>query len=281
MQKNSIIIKFFISLILEIILIAIFLLLIFGLNINDLIKNNITETVKNTYLTLLYISLIFNLYYFSKDDFIAVFKIDKQKIIFFMKGLAVGTLFLLTLYSIELVNKLIEIKVFYFNPTLILKVTITSFLISLTEELLFRNFLFKNLSTNNNITTSMIISSYIYAQLHFLRFDLSFIRIILPIIGLFFVGMILSYCYYKKDFWYSVGLHFSWVMMISYTTQANMFMVNEKYILLSGGYYPIAGLLGIMLTIILLFAFIGHFFGRFTKIIIHNFFFLIAIIRNY
>lgn len=281
MQQTSVVIKFFISLVLEIILIAIFLLFTFSLNINDLITNNITETVKNTYLTLLYLSLICNLYYFSKDDFIDVFKINKQRIIFFIKGLTIGSLFLLTLYSIELLNKLIEIKYFYFDPILILKVVVTSFLIALTEELLFRNFIFKNLTKSNNLTKSMIISSYIYAQLHFLRLDLSFIRIIFPIIGLFFVGMILSHCYYKKDFWYSVGLHFSWVMMISYTTQANLFIVNEKYILLSGGYYPIAGLIGIMLTIILLFIFIRKFFGGFTKIVIHNLFFLITIIRNY
>jgi len=255
--KNSpikLIFCFFILLILEILFLSSSLILVFKISISDTInQKNIPDIAKYIYISMLYIFILSNLYFLDKVNFLSIFKIKIKNIQHFFSGFLLGFGFLIFLYTLETILKFIQIKQININPLLILQIFIFSFCIALVEELLFRNFIFRKLNEKYKAIPAFCFSSYIYAQLHFLRFDLNFIEIILPLIGLFFVGILLSYLFVKYSLWFSIGVHTIWIILISFTTQTSIFIVDKKYILFTGGYYPVAGIFGILLLLFMIF----------------------------
>lgn len=240
---------FFFLLIIEIVFISIILSFIFSLNLELILTpDKIPQYIQNTYVGLLYLSIISNLYLLDKNSFLSVFKISKNELRHFYKSYFYG---FLSLIFFSYINFLFGLSSFQksINFETIPTIFITSILIGFSEELLFRNFIFKNLSIDLSETKAIIISSYIYAQLHFLRFDLNLYQIITPLISLFLVGFILSTFYKKISFYYSAGLHSGWVFVISYINQSNILNHNKDYLFLSGGNYPPSGLICLIVMV--------------------------------
>jgi membrane protease YdiL (CAAX protease family) len=253
---NSIAFFFFLSLI-QIFIIAGLLIFGFSLKISDLTaQKNIPETAKLIYFISLYIFLLINLFLLDSKNFTNVFKISKKKIIFLFSGFLISSASLIVLYSLENTFNLININTFHIDSFLLIKCFILSLFVAIIEELVFRNFIFRKLFTSYSLKTSLIASSYIYGQLHFLKFDLKPEQILIPLTGLFFIGMILAYSFYKFDIWLSIGLHMGWVILISYTNQSGSFIPDKTHLLLTGGLYPIGGILGNLIVIILFFIFL-------------------------
>jgi len=245
---------FFILLILEILILSTSLIFAFNININDAIsQKNIPDIAKNIYVSVLYILVLANLYFLDKKNFIDVFKLKKQSAIYFFCGLSLGLIFLTVLYLIETIFNFIQIDQISINFLLIFKIFVLGFFVALLEELLFRNFIFRKLQENYKPITAFCVSSYIYSQLHFLRFDINFLEIILPLIGLFFTGIVFAYAFLKFNLWFSIGLHTAWIFLISFTTQISMFIIDKEYFIFTGGYYPVGGIFGILLILLMLF----------------------------
>lgn len=244
---------FFSFIVIQIILIALLLVSIFSINL-DLSFNTqkIPQYIQTTYIIFLYSCILFNLFYLDKENFLSVFKISKKDLKDLSKSFLYGFLSLISFYLLNtlLSFSFIEKSIYVYKIPIIF---VTSFLIGFSEELLFRNFIFKNLSLELSEKKSLIISSYIYAQLHFLRFDISLAQIVIPLINLFLVGYLLAYFYKKIGFWYSVGLHSGWVFVISYINQENTLVHDSNYLFLSGGNYPPSGLLCLIVLILTIF----------------------------
>jgi membrane protease YdiL (CAAX protease family) len=241
---------FFLLIIIEIVFISLILSFIFSLNLELIFTlDKIPQYIQNTYVGLLYLSIISNLYLLDKDGFLSVFKISKKELKYFFESNFYGFLSLILFIYINLLFGLLSVEK-SFNLEIIPIIFITSILIGFSEELLFRNFIFKNLNLDLSETKAIIVSSYIYAQLHFLRFDLNFYQIITPLISLFLIGFILSTLYKKIGFWYSVGLHSGWVFVISYINQSNILNHNNDYLFLSGGNYPPSGLICLFILLV-------------------------------
>lgn len=240
---------FFSFILIQIVFIALLLVNIFSINL-ELIFNTqkIPQYIQIIYIILLYSCILFNLFYLDKESFLSVFKISKKDLKYLSKSFLYGFLSLIIFYLLNtlICFSFIEKSIYIYKIPIIF---VTSFLIGFSEELLFRNFIFKNLSLDLSEKKSLIISSYIYAQLHFLRFDLSLYQIFIPIINLFLVGYLLAYLYKKIGFWYSVGLHSGWVFVISYINQENTLVHDIKYLFLSGGNYPPSGLICFVILI--------------------------------
>lgn len=107
------------------------------------------------------------------------------------------------------------------------------------EEILFRGFIFQSLLADLQTVSAICISSLFYSLLHFFKVKLlvtpgfqpfiGFIVIyqsfkdiavnfpaILPlIIGLFLVGVVLSYAYFRtKSLYLAIGIHAGWIFLI-------------------------------------------------------------------
>jgi membrane protease YdiL (CAAX protease family) len=254
--KSSVksILLFFFILIIQIVSLAAILIFSFKIELRNVLNSeNIPDLAKYLYLGFLYFFMLINLYLFDSNNFLAVFNLSKIKLINFAKGFLIAFISLLVLYFIEVFSGIIGVKYFTIKFALLTQIFIFSFIIALIEELLFRNFIFRKLKEDFSLITALIVSGYIYGQLHFLKFDISLKQIILPLTGLFFIGIILAFVFYHRDLWFSIGMHTAWIILISYTTQESLFMVNPEYSLLTGGYYPIGGVSGIFMAVILLY----------------------------
>jgi membrane protease YdiL (CAAX protease family) len=248
------ILLFFFSLLIQIIFLAGILIFAFQINLTDVLnQKNIPEPAKYLYLGFLYIFMLLDLYLFDRRNFLAAFYGSRDRLLYFAKGFAAAFFSLLFLYILEAGLGFIAVRPFMPDLMLLGQVAIFSLIIALVEELLFRNFIFRKLREAYSLNTALIISGYIYGQLHFLKFGLKLSEIILPLTGLFFIGVILAYTFHTRDLWFSIGMHTAWIILITYTTRESLFILNSDYNLLTGGYYPIAGLGGIIMSVILLF----------------------------
>ena len=246
---------FFSLLIIQVLFIALIIIFLFNLEFIDILKDNVSQNIKNIYFSLVYLSLIFNLNLLSEKPFQRLLKNPvKIKMLFqgFIVGFASIVFYYLALtYQSYFLFTAINVDYLLFGQILVL-----SFIIALTEELIFRDFLLRELLKKYSENKSLIISSYIYAQLHFLRFNLEIWQFIIPLISLFFIGLILSDGYLKKNIFYSIGIHWAWILIISYLNQTNILKINNiSY--LTGGYYPPSGLFAciiLFITVVVLFS---------------------------
>jgi len=107
------------------------------------------------------------------------------------------------------------------------------------EEIIFRGFILQNILKDTKVISAVLISSIFYSLLHFFKAELlvsrgfqpfigfvvvyhSFAHIVVEftdiyplIIGLFLVGIVLSYAYLQtKSLYLAIGLHAGWVFLI-------------------------------------------------------------------
>lgn len=231
---------FFILVLSQFVFIAITFIWILKINSDDLINDKVPQNIKNIYFAFMYICLLFNLKLLSDQPYIRILNL-KYKIKNILKGLLIGFA-TIGLYYIAL-TYLGYFNFVYnsFNFYLFIEITIISFFIAFLEEMIFRDFIFRELLKKYSANNSIIISAYIYAQLHFLRFNLHFYEIIIPLISLLIVGIILGKIYLSQNIFNSIGIHWGWIIYISYINQTQIFKVNHN-ILLTGGLYPPSGL---------------------------------------
>lgn len=112
-------------------------------------------------------------------------------------------------------------------------------LVGCIEEMLFRGFIFQSMLTDIRAVSAVFISSLFYSLLHFFKTKLpvspgiqpfigfivvyqsfkniivNFTAILPSVIGLFLVGVVLSYaCLRTKSLYLAIGLHAGWVFLI-------------------------------------------------------------------
>lgn len=228
---------------------------IFKINITDISNlNYLSNNIKIFYISGVYGSILLNIYivqkFYKKGISDLGIKLENNYIKYFLYGIIISTSLLIFQNILQLILKLSSFQIIYSkNITFIILFNIlVSFLFGFIEELLFRGFILQNLFEDFSKNVSIIVSSYIYAQLHFLRFDLSLKEIILPIIGLFLVGLVLSYAYLlTNSLWMSIGMHTGWIYLITITNQLQLLKFDQTKIIITGGYNPVSGLLGIFL----------------------------------
>lgn len=246
---------FFVFLILEFLFTFILIKIFFDISLADFfLEVNPSEKIKTFYIIFLYISIIANIYLVDSKNFKLIFY-EKNKLANFFKSWFYGFIILSFYFFINLILGFISINsnldyIFLFETSY--KFIFISFFVGFIEELLFRNFIFNNISKDTSLFKADIISAYIYSQVHFLNFSLGLKNIILPFIGIFILGRLLNKFYQKKGIFFSIGFHSSLVFIISVTNITNFFQIKEEYLLFSGGNSPLSGFLGILFVFILL-----------------------------
>ncbi len=159
----------------------------------------------------------------------------------------------------------------------IIKYALIGCLIGIMEEILFRGFVLQSFLESTSLPVAVCVCSLIYSMLHFFKADVfvstgfqpfvGFVTIVqffkpiffefskhLPaIIGLFLVGVVLSYAFIKtKSLYLSIGLHAGMVFMMK---ADGMFLVRvrEKLGWLFGDSKLVTGVLVWFLLIFILF----------------------------
>ncbi|MFN3533060.1 MAG: lysostaphin resistance A-like protein [Candidatus Brocadia sp.] len=121
----------------------------------------------------------------------------------------------------------------------LLKILLIAGLVGCIEEILFRGFILQGLLTDLQTASAICISSLFYSLLHFFKAKLlvspgfqpfigfiviyqsfkdivvNFTSILPYVIGLFLVGVVLSYAYFRtKSLYLAIGIHAGWIFLI-------------------------------------------------------------------
>ncbi len=181
----------------------------------------------------------------------------------FLLGLSLAVLSILIYYGIGLISGAWIIHMDYDSAgVIILKIVeyaLIACLIGVMEEIFFRGFLLQSFMENMSVPMAVFVCSLIYSVLHFFRADVfvstgfqpfvgfvtmaqffkpiffEFFKHLPAIIGLFLVGVVLSYAFIRtKSLYLSIGLHSGMVFMVKADT---MFLsrIREKLGWLFGG----------------------------------------------
>ena len=200
----------------------------------------------------------------------------------FLLGLSMAVLSILIYYGIGLISGAWIIHLDYDSAgVIILKIVeyaLIACLIGVMEEIFFRGFLLQSFMENMSVPMAVFVCSLIFSVLHFFRADVfvstgfqPFVGFVtmaqffkplffdlakhLPeIIGLFLVGVVLSYAFIKtKSLYLSIGLHAGMVFMVKADTMFILRMRKEQVLLFGSDSKLITGVLVWFLLIFILF----------------------------
>ena len=200
----------------------------------------------------------------------------------FLLGLSMAVLLILIYYGIGLISGAWIIHMDYDSAgIIILKIVeyaLIACLIGIMEEIFFRGYLLQTFQENMSLPKAVCVCSLIYSILHFFKADVivstgfqpfvgfttmaqffkpiffEFLENLPAIIGLFLVGVVLSYAFIKtKSLYLSIGLHAGMVFMVKADTMFISRMREEQVLLFGGGSKLITGVLVWFLLIFILF----------------------------
>ena len=185
-------------------------------------------------------------------------------------GMVLGFLLMAVGYSILIL--LGEIKFVSFNYDLksIILLFLLFIAVSLVEEMYVRGYVLKNLLKSFNPVISLIISSAIFALLHFFNPNVNYIALT----ELFIAGILLGISYvYTKNLWFPIALHLSWnffqVMFGFNVSGMDTYSLIEFEILennnINGGDFGFEGsYLSILFSLIMIY-FLWRYYKKFAK----------------
>ena len=97
----------------------------------------------------------------------------------------------------------------------------TTFFLVLTEELLFRGYIFQNIYRKNNSILVVLVSSLLFALAHFISYDFD----IIYFLNIFIAGILFCVMYIKtKSLWGSISFHFAWNVLSFNTSIEHNFL---------------------------------------------------------
>jgi len=200
----------------------------------------------------------------------------------FLLGLSMAVLLILIYYGIGLISGAWIIHMDYDSAgIIILKIVeyaLIACLIGIIEEIFFRGYLLQSFQENMSLPKAVCVCSLIYSILHFFKADVlvstgfqpfvgfttmaqffkpiffEFLENLPAIIGLFLVGVVLSYAFIKtKSLYLSIGLHAGMVFMVKADTMFISRMRKEQVLMFGSGSKLITGVLVWFLLIFILF----------------------------
>ena len=200
----------------------------------------------------------------------------------FLLGLSMAVLLILIYYGIGLISGAWIIHMDYDSAgIIILKIVeyaLIACLIGIIEEIFFRGYLLQSFQENMSLPKAVCVCSLIYSILHFFKADVlvstgfqpfvgfttmaqffkpiffEFLKNLPAIIGLFLVGVVLSYAFIKtKSLYLSIGLHAGMVFMVKADTMFISRVRKEQVLLFGGDSKLITGMLVWFLLIFILF----------------------------
>jgi membrane protease YdiL (CAAX protease family) len=242
------------------------------LEVEDVMRDYIAADTIIQYFDLIGIFLLLWILmkYVDKEPFINLGFSLKGKMKDIILGMVLGFLLMAVGYSILIL--LGEIKFVSFNYDLksIILLFLLFIAVSLVEETYVRGYVLKNLLKSFNPVISLIISSAIFALLHFFNPNVNYIALT----ELFIAGILLGISYvYTKNLWFPIALHLSWnffqVMFGFNVSGMDTYSLIEFEILennnINGGDFGFEGsYLSILFSLIMIY-FLWRYYKKFAK----------------
>jgi membrane protease YdiL (CAAX protease family) len=242
------------------------------LEVEDVMRDYIAADTIIQYFDLIGIFLLLWILmkYVDKEPFINLGFSLKGKMKDVILGMVLGFLLMAVGYSILIL--LGEIKFVSFNYDLksIILLFLLFIAVSLVEETYVRGYVLKNLLKSFNPVISLIISSAIFALLHFFNPNVNYIALT----ELFIAGILLGISYvYTKNLWFPIALHLSWnffqVMFGFNVSGMDTYSLIEFEILennnINGGDFGFEGsYLSILFSLIMIY-FLWRYYKKFAK----------------
>ena len=130
-----------------------------------------------------------------------------------LAGVIIGLIVMATGFFLLIVLNEINVQNFNLDLEEILLSIGVFMAVSISEELLCRGYIQRNLMYSFNNYIALIISSLLFALAHSFNPNLSWIALA----GLFGAGILLGLSYiYTKNLWFPISLHFSWNLFQAY-----------------------------------------------------------------
>jgi len=130
-----------------------------------------------------------------------------------LAGIIIGLIVMATGFFLLIVLNEINVQNFNLDLEEILLSIGVFTAVSISEELLCRGYIQRNLMYSFNNYIALIISSLLFALAHSFNPNLSWIALA----GLFGAGILLGLSYiYTKNLWFPISLHFSWNLFQAY-----------------------------------------------------------------
>lgn len=131
----------------------------------------------------------------------------------FLAGIIIGLIVMATGFFLLIVLNEIDVQNFNLDLEEVLLSIGVFTAVSISEELLCRGYIQRNLMYSFNNYIALIISSLLFALAHSFNPNLSWIALA----GLFGAGILLGLSYiYTKNLWFPISLHFSWNLFQAY-----------------------------------------------------------------
>ncbi len=189
--------------------------IIAGISFEDELQPTTTQSFILTIATLLATLIVLYLFmrFVEKRKFKELGLKIKDRGFDFLAGIIIGLIVMATGFFLLIV--LDEINVQNFNLDLQeMLLSIGVFMaVSISEELLCRGYIQRNLMYSFNNYIALIVSSLLFALAHSFNPNLSWIALA----GLFGAGILLGLSYiYTKNLWFPISLHFSWNLFQAY-----------------------------------------------------------------
>ena len=202
--------------------------IIAGISFEEELQETTTQSFILTLATLLATLIVLYLFmrFVEKRKFKELGLKIKDRGFDFLAGIIIGLIVMATGFFLLIV--LNEINVQNFNLDLeevLLSIGVFT-AVSISEELLCRGYIQRNLMYSFNNYIALIISSLLFALAHSFNPNLSWIALA----GLFGAGILLGLSYiYTKNLWFPISLHFSW----------NLFQANFGFNVSGQDFYSI------------------------------------------
>ena len=145
--------------------------------------------------------------YIDKEQIISIGLKIKNRSSDLWIGFTIGTIIMLFAFGIlEFLNEIQFQKIVFDIDEIILSVFLFIF-VSLTEEILFRGYILRNLMYSFNKYVALLISALIFAVAHGMNPNID----IIGLTNIFLGGILLGITYiHTKNLWFPIALHFSW-----------------------------------------------------------------------
>lgn len=184
--------------------------------------------------------------FWDKEKFMTLGFQTTNRLKEFLVGLGMGLLIMGSAYVLFLALGQIRYINFDFDIMDILLSVIVFILVAVTEEVLIRGYVLKNLMVSFNKYVALIISSLLFSFIHGANPNIDW----LSLVNLFLAGILLGLSYiHTRNLWFPIALHLSWNLfqtLFGFNVSGQDFysLVNFRIIensLLNGGEFGFEG----------------------------------------
>ena len=125
----------------------------------------------------------------------------------FMTGMLTGVVVMGFSFLLLFILNQINVETIAFDPKEFAWLFLLFVIVAVVEEVLFRGFVLGNLMASFHKYTALIVSALIFAVLHAINPNVSWIGLL----NIFLAGILLGLPYiYTQNLWFPISLHFSW-----------------------------------------------------------------------